>query len=352
MAKHLFSRLRDDDVVLDALPDSLQANLEVRKRFLDSLPPDSGGLEFVVADLQRWRPGEAVTVAFLGGGTKLRAEIAEATKVLTDACHLSLDFGFNQASGSYRTWTEEDTEYRADIRVSFDKGGYFSLVGTDSVNATIGSPADDVGGRPHQRSLNLGGFPVFRPSNWKGVVRHEFLNALAFHHEHQNLRGPCSEAFRWEDDLGYQPTTDVDGRFIVDAQGRRPGIYAYLAGYPNRWSKAKVDHNLRTQEDPRLVAGPFDAKSVMLYQFPALFYKTTPSPCAPTGDGIELSEGDIRGLKLLYGDRPEDIEAFEARTRDLARAIETAYPEVRLEAVGPMGFAQAAIRRVERALGE
>ena len=43
MAEHLFSRLQDDDVVLDSLPDSVQAGLEVRKRFLASLPPDSGG---------------------------------------------------------------------------------------------------------------------------------------------------------------------------------------------------------------------------------------------------------------------------------------------------------------------
>ena len=218
------------------------------------------------------------------------------------------------------------------------------------MDASIGSPLDDVGGRPYQRSLNLGGFTVHRPGNWKGVVRHEFLHALAFHHEHQNLRGPCSEAFRWEDDFGYQPTTDADGRFIVDAQGRRPGIYTYLAGYPNFWSKAKVDHNLRTVEDPSLVAGPFDAASVMLYQFPALFYRTEPSSCAPTGDGIELSEGDIRGLRLLYGNRQKDINAFAARTRDLARAIEAAYPEVRVEAV-TQGFAQSAMKRIDRALG-
>jgi hypothetical protein len=85
MDTHLFSQLQDDDVVLEDLPDSIRASLETRKQFLDSLPPDSGGLEFVVADLQRWRPGETVKVAFLGGDSNLHDEIAEATKVITES---------------------------------------------------------------------------------------------------------------------------------------------------------------------------------------------------------------------------------------------------------------------------
>lgn len=61
-----------------------------------------------------------------------------------------------------------------------------------------------------------------------------------------------------------------------------------------------IDHNLRTADSPDTVAGPFDSESIMLYQFDPLFYKTTPSKCAPTGNGIDLSDGDRRGLQLLY----------------------------------------------------
>ncbi len=352
MADHVLSRLRDDDVVLDNLPDSIQASLEVRERFLDSLPSDSGGFRFIAADLQRWRPSDTVTVAFLGGDSDLHREIAAATEVISEACNLTLDFGVDESTGAHRTWSEEDQEYQADIRVSFDKSGYWSLVGTDSIDPQIGFAHQDVGGRPYQRSLNLGGFTVQRPSNWEGVVRHEFLHALAFHHEHQNMRGPCSEAFRWEDDFGYQPTQDDDGRFVPDSQGRRPGIYTYLAGFPNFWSKARVDHNLRTEESPGVVAGPFDSASVMLYRFPSLFYRTEDNPCAPTGDGVALSEGDKRGLSLLYGDRPEDIDAFALRTRELAEAVVSAYPEARTRTVSQEGFAASAMQRVTRILGE
>ena len=129
---------------------------------------------------------------------------------------------------------------------------------------------------------------------------HEFLHALAFHHEHQNMKGVCRDEFRWDDDAGYEPTTTAGGTFTADGQGRRPGIYTYLAGPPNSWSRAKVDHNLRPDEDAHTTASAFDQKSIMLYRFPQIFYKTTPSPCAPLTEAVSLSAGDCKGLQFLY----------------------------------------------------
>ena len=54
-----------------------------------------------------------------------------------------------------------------------------------------------------QRSLNLGGFAIQKPQNWMGVVRHEFLHALGFEHEHQSPVSVCETEFRWDDDSGY-----------------------------------------------------------------------------------------------------------------------------------------------------
>lgn len=61
-------------------------------------------------------------------------------------------------------------------------------------------------------------------------MRHKFLHALAFHHEHQNPASSCEEEFRWQDDIAYHPTRDAIGMYINDYAGRRPGIYTYLAG--------------------------------------------------------------------------------------------------------------------------
>ena len=143
---------------LESLPDQIVASLEVRDRWRRQLAEDTAGLEFIVSDLSRWKPGSTVRVAFLDGDTALHADIEQAISQVADECNLDLDFGRDPATGEYRRWTEADTEYAAEIRVSFDMGGYWSLVGTDSNDPTIGGPGSPVGGGPGQRSLNLDGF--------------------------------------------------------------------------------------------------------------------------------------------------------------------------------------------------
>jgi hypothetical protein len=310
-----------EQFILESLPDDVVASIEERDAYIRSLPPAGPGVEFVVSDLQRWRPGRTIRVAFLGGNTALHRDIEEATQQITVACNLQLDFGSNPSTGTYRTWSESDTDYAAEIRISFDQAGFFSLVGTDSIDPGIGQPSSPVGGRAGQRSLNLGGFDVRRPDNWQGVVRHEFMHALAFHHSHQNLRGPCEQSFRWDDDQGYKQTKNRSGSFIQDAQGRRPGIYTYLSGPPNGWNKAKVDHNLRRIDSDDVTVGPFDRASIMLYRFPDIFYKQLPSPCAPSGDGVALSDGDKRGLALMYPHTGEEVTEANRRNDILLEAI-------------------------------
>lgn len=351
MATHPFDKLGDDDVILDSLPDALSASIEVRDAYIASLPPASSGLEFLVADLQRWTPGMNLRVAFLDGSGELHGDIAEATRQITDSCNIDLDFGLDEHTGEYRRWTEDDTEYAAEIRVSFDQSGYWSMVGTDSTDPTLGPPNAPHGGRPWQRSLNLGGYTVQKPANWEGTVRHEFLHALAFKHAHQNMRGPCEEDFRWHDDEGYVPTMDGDGRFVPDADGRRPGIYTYLAGFPNFWSKAKVDHNLRVADEQTSVAGRFDNASVMLYRFAPFFYKTSPSACAPVGNGIDLSNEDRRGLRLLYPSTQQDLESL-AEQRGELRQIVTGRPDVGLESASDSSAGSDFAHRIDDVLSD
>src|SRR5579862_9368399 len=131
---HPFENLKDDDFVLEALPDTVVATMEQRNRWLGSMPYDSGGLEYLVADTQAWSPGQTVRVAFLTGSPNLHKKIGEIASSVNEVCNIKLDFGFDPATGKYRSWSTQDSDHAAEIRVSFDQGGYFSLVGTDSVN--------------------------------------------------------------------------------------------------------------------------------------------------------------------------------------------------------------------------
>jgi len=325
--------------LLESVPDGVVASLEVRDTWRRRMAEADAGLEFLVSDVLRWPPGSVVRVAFLDGDDELHRDVAGATRQITDACNLDLDFGVEE-SGKHRRWSEGDTQYAAEIRVSFDLGGYWSLVGTDSTDPSIGRPGDTSGGRPGQRSMNFGGFKTRRPPDWEGTVRHEFLHALGFQHAHQNLRGPCEDEFRWDDDPGYVPTRDANGVFVADDAGRRPGIYTYLAGEPNSWPRAQVDHNLRREEGPDVVAGPFDRASVMLYRFDSFFYKSSPSPCEPTADGIDLSEGDVRGLQLLYPEMRAEHAVLAERAEAAVTALvggerDRGVEEGGLESAGP-----------------
>ena len=333
---------------LESLPDETVAAIEVRDRWRRRASSGTVGFEFIVTDLGRWTPGSTVRIAFLDGDTALHDDIVGATQQIAEECNLELDFGRDAGTGAYRRWTTSDTEFAAEIRVSFDMGGYFSLVGTDSNDPTIGRPGDPVGGNPGSRSLNLGGYQNNRPAKWEGTVRHEFLHALGFHHSHQNMRGTCESEFRWEDDDGYVPTTDVNGRFVPDGAGRRPGIYTFLAGPPNRWSRAKVDHNLRTEDDPDVVAGPFDSASVMLYRFPDFFYRSNPSSCAPTSDGQNLSPGDKRGLDVLYPHTADELAELQSRA---GSALESIGGGEELPGAEGDGLAAAYRRRVVELVG-
>jgi hypothetical protein len=317
-----------DDVLMERLPEHVLATMEVNERTILRRPIDFAGEQYFVTLDKGWRPGSVLRVAFIGGTSELHRMIEESTKEISDACNIAFDFGLDQATGRYRTWSLTDTDYSADIRISFDKSGYFSLVGTDAVNFIIGSPAEAVGGRPHQCSMNFGGMNIARPHGWKRIVRHEFCHALGFRHEHQLPGGGCEASLRWEDDEGYVPQDNktADGRYVVDASGRRPGVYTYFAGAPNNWSKEVVDHNMREHSPGQNTASSntVDRESIMLYRFPSLLYRSESSECKPTGEGESLSSGDKDGLLKLYPYQDAEFTVRqEARSKNFQMILDS-----------------------------
>ena len=301
--------------IMERYPERLQARIELRQRALSTIRPPAGGFSprSIINLTKHWRVGQTVTVAFRGGDTRLHRDIATAVTEWTQFANLTFDFGINPATGSYRSWSKSDTNFTADIRVSFDQTGYYSHVGNDSINRDVA--------RPGEESLNLEGFDQQLPDDWKAVALHEFGHAIGFEHEHQSPIAPCD--FRYNDDPGYVQTRDSFGQFIKDPQGRRPGLYTFLGGPPNNWPRAVVDFNLNQLPDSRAYdVGPFDKDSIMKYFFPDwMFVAGTNSACYTGAENLVLSDGDKQGAAKVYPRAPEGIaSASTKRTQALEAA--------------------------------
>jgi hypothetical protein len=265
-------------------------------------PGIHGPTEFVFLRTSRWRPGSTVSVAFHGGSKELRGRIADAAHKWI-ALGLGITFRFKDAKGDFVEWHPSDTAYAADIRIAFTPdSGYWSLLGRDSTTPAIASPG--------QQSMNFDGFDAEMPDDWETTVLHEFGHALGFEHEHQSPIDGCDNEFIWDDEPHYHPTTDDYGQFVPDAAGRRPGVYRYLGGPPNRWDKARVDDNLRAlKASSAFDISAFDAKSIMKYYFPAFMFRTrTASKCYTGAEATRISDVDAAGAR---GEYPDDAAGVD-----------------------------------------
>jgi hypothetical protein len=298
--------------VLENVPSRFQARIEQRRRMLNKVPVAAVGMpsRALVSMTKRWENGRTITIAFKGGDTARRKQIADVVSEWTCYANLKFDFGVDSATGEYREWKPTDTDFAADVRVSFDQPGYYSLVGTDSSDKDVS--------RPGEESLNLEGFDKKLPSDWMGVARHEFGHAIALEHEHQT-EGACD--FRFEDDPGYVDAKDGDGQYIPDSAGRRPGLYTLLGGPPNNWPQNVVDHNLKDMPPSRAYpTGPFDKLSIMQYHFDAFMFSSGDlSQCYTSGENLVLSDLDKAGVAGVY---PRARAAIAADDQIRAKAYE------------------------------
>ncbi len=194
--------------VTEGYPPDVIAALEIRDRARRNAPREVAGfaVQYVFTVANKWTGSSGhpprITVAFNGGDDSLRQEIAAAASEWTKYGHFEFDFK-DPSNGVFREWSPSDTDYKADIRVSFNQAGYWSLVGTDSI--------DKIARKPGQASMNFGQFTSQLPDDWKTVVMHEFGHALGLQHEHQAPVGGCDADWKWEDDPGYVLTTDAYG---------------------------------------------------------------------------------------------------------------------------------------------
>jgi hypothetical protein len=267
--------------IMEGYPDYIIKRMEIRDlRRTKEFPKQLNGhvTELVFEDLLLWNV-KSLEVSFKGGDADLHQKIAEAAAVWSKHANILFDFGFNSSTQKYREWVPDDVSH---IRVGFQAPGYWSLVGQDSQDLEIIKPGEIT--------LNLEKFDIQLPSNYKGIVLHEFGHALGFHHEHQSPVADCD--FDWET------------------------VYSYLAGPPNYWSKEKVDFNLKKMPAGGLTYSPHDKDSIMHYSFPDWMFLSGKSSACYTEENNDLSEEDIRMAAQAYPFEEENLHRLR-RTREL-----------------------------------
>lgn len=243
-----------------------------------------------------------IRVAFNGGSPAVRHEIrriaqnwADEANALVDSSDrprlpydpyslegaLNFDFGIETEEGfKFHTWSYDDTNYAADIRIGFEDGqGFWSMIGTDATSEWLVPPG--------AASMNLEGLHGYSPmpKGWRSTIYHEFGHALGLQHEHQHPTSECGNALRLEDDEGYQLTLNEGDRAVPDPDGKRPGVLTQLEHAPNYWSRRDAEHNLRQLRKTKdLAVVDFDPDSIMRYEFAAEWYRDdAPQECLPTG---------------------------------------------------------------------
>ncbi|KAI8946678.1 hypothetical protein F4801DRAFT_563718 [Xylaria longipes] len=119
----------------------------------------------------------------MGGSDEMREKVEEYAQEWTKHANIKMAF------------VEDDTA--AEIRVTFKKGGSWSVVGKDCLDRTTGP------------TMNLGCFDDGTPDyEVARTVYHEFGHALGCVHEHQNQ----IQGIRWNEEKVYEYYAQNMGR--------------------------------------------------------------------------------------------------------------------------------------------
>lgn len=168
-----------------------------------------------------WPAGRTLRVAFLDGDAVVQRKVAQYAQEWSQ--HANIRFAF-------------DNDRDAEIRISFQQAGSWSLIGNDARDRRVA---------PDQPTMNYGWLTRATPNDEvRRVVLHEFGHALGLVHEHQNP----AVAIPWN----------------------KEAVYQFYQGPPNFWSKEQVDINLFQVYDQQFTKySRFDRHSIMLYPIPA-----------------------------------------------------------------------------------
>lgn len=196
-----------------------------------------------------WTPGQTIRIRFLSGSPSLRDRVFQAATIWESFANIDFEV--------------VDSGY-AEIRIDFDPriGGYWSAIGTDSIQRDQADP-----------TMNYGGFnDNTKDQELQRVVLHEFGHALGLIHEHQS------------------PAAGIPWN--------RQAVISELSGPPNYWSEFQIEQQVFNRYSDDIISEytEFDTTSIMVYPIPNSWTLGDYSVSLNTA----LSSTDTKFIQHLY----------------------------------------------------
>ena len=228
-----------------------------------------GPLEMALVTEKRWRPGRTLRVKFLNGEHSVQTKVVDYAKQWERHANLELEFVENGES---------------EIRISFDRSGSWSYLGTVALVIDADEP-----------TMNYGWLtPASTDEEYSRVVLHEFGHALACIHEHQHPQA----GIPWD----------------------REKVYRYYS-VTNGWPREKTDRNvLKRYSRDSTNFSDYDSTSIMQYAVP----NGLTIGDFEIGWNTELSSTDTEFIGTMY---PRDQREVRELSPDVLEAAIGEYGE-------------------------